>query len=598
MTYGTASITSATPAKDLMAALNTALVAGGMSFVETYATPANATWTSVAFGNGVYVALASGSATAATSPDGVTWTARTLPASLSWSAVTYGGSQFVAVASGSNVAATSPDGITWTSRTLPSTTTWSGVAWGGGTYVAIAANTAVSAASSDGITWTAPGMPVSANWTSVAYGGGFFAAVTSGSSSVAASSPDGINWTSRTLPNVGSWTSVTYGGGQFVTVNSGTAIAATSPTGTTWTSRTMVATAAWSAVAYGNGLYVTVATGSATAASSPDAITWTARTLPSTQNWSSMTYGTSAFVTIASAANMSASSSDAITWTMRTMSATTSSPTADVYKSAAASNQFGSDWYLILRRPSDVSTSLFYQVAENYSTASHKMSNYGGTGVSVIPTPGTYQNPLSPSGPDLTAGFGTAALVTLTTSAFSYWYSITANRFILGVKAASEMGFYAGLYDDLLPTGVTQFPLVCARFPTSVASTGAIGSNTAVLAGGFTRDPWQTTFQTTNFEAAIHNGYWNSIGYVAASYTPLTSGSAIYNNALSLSRVLLGTIRNGGGGTADQTRGLLIGCLVSLVTSAAGDTITSGGKTYVRFGGPNTTFGLFVDSSL
>lgn len=37
-----------------------------------------------------FVAVAYGGTVAATSPDGVTWTARTLPSSASWSSVTYG----------------------------------------------------------------------------------------------------------------------------------------------------------------------------------------------------------------------------------------------------------------------------------------------------------------------------------------------------------------------------------------------------------------------------------------------------------------------------------------------------------------------------
>ena len=61
---------------------------------------------------------------AATSPDGVTWTQRTLPASADWYSVTYGNGVFVAVAQGSSIAATSPDGITWTQRTLPVSADW------------------------------------------------------------------------------------------------------------------------------------------------------------------------------------------------------------------------------------------------------------------------------------------------------------------------------------------------------------------------------------------------------------------------------------------------------------------------------------------
>ena len=87
--------------------------------------PSSQNWTSVTYGNGMFVAVcvsssSSPSSVAATSPDGITWTGQTLPSLQLWDSVTYGNGVFVAVATGSAVAATSPDGITWTARTLPS----------------------------------------------------------------------------------------------------------------------------------------------------------------------------------------------------------------------------------------------------------------------------------------------------------------------------------------------------------------------------------------------------------------------------------------------------------------------------------------------
>jgi len=76
---------------------------------------------------------------------------------------------FVAVATGGTVAASSPDGITWTTRTIP-TAGYCGVAYGGGMFVAVANDGGTVAASSpDGITWTTRTIPA-ANYRSVAYG--------------------------------------------------------------------------------------------------------------------------------------------------------------------------------------------------------------------------------------------------------------------------------------------------------------------------------------------------------------------------------------------------------------------------------------------
>ena len=109
--------------------------------------PSSSTWVSVAYGNGVFVAIANTGA-AATSPDGITWTARTLPATATWRSVAYGAGVFMAVVSDGIAAATSPDGITWTARTLPATATWRSVAYGNGAFAAIAYNSAIAASAS------------------------------------------------------------------------------------------------------------------------------------------------------------------------------------------------------------------------------------------------------------------------------------------------------------------------------------------------------------------------------------------------------------------------------------------------------------------
>ena len=161
--------------------------------------------------------------------NGSSWTARTLPSSSGWTSVTYGNGIFVTVST-STAAASSTDGITWTARTLPSSSNWSSVTYGNGVFVTLANSSSTAAASStDGITWTARTLPSSQPWTSVTYGNGVFAAV-SASGSTAASSADGINWTARTMPSSSLWNSVMYGNGVFVAVAGGpSASAASSP---------------------------------------------------------------------------------------------------------------------------------------------------------------------------------------------------------------------------------------------------------------------------------------------------------------------------------------------------------------------------------
>ena len=199
-----------------------------------------------------YVALASGSAAAATSTDGITWTARTLPASEYWNSVTYGNGTFVAVLDGLSTA-TSTDGITWNASTMPSNTNWYSVTYGNGTFVAVASNNAAAATSTDGITWTARTMPSTRSWYSVTYGDGTFVTVEIGSAA-AASSTDGITWTARTLPSNSEWRSVTHGDGTFVAVAASSNTVATSPDGITWTARTLPSSDTWLSVTYGENL--------------------------------------------------------------------------------------------------------------------------------------------------------------------------------------------------------------------------------------------------------------------------------------------------------------------------------------------------------
>jgi hypothetical protein len=98
----------------------------------------------------------------------------TMPSAASWSSVTYGNGTFVAVANSSNTAAYSSDGITWNSSTLPVTGTWTSVTYGNGRFVAVqdgsASPTTAVAYSTDGITWTSAVAPDYQTYQAVQYG--------------------------------------------------------------------------------------------------------------------------------------------------------------------------------------------------------------------------------------------------------------------------------------------------------------------------------------------------------------------------------------------------------------------------------------------
>ena len=280
------------------------------------AMPSSASWHSVTYGNGKFVAVdnSNNSTKAAYSEDGVTWTATTMPNNASWQSVTYGNGKFVAVADHSYTAAYSEDGIAWTKTTLPLSKPWQSVAYGNGKFVALAGLSGTAVYSEDGITWTATDTIPTASWQSVTYGNGKFVAVAN-VSTTAVYSEDGITWTETTMPSTSQWISVTYGNGKFVAVayNNST-IAAYSEDGITWSSSTMPSTASWWPITYGNGKFVAVADNSDTAAYSEDGINWTVSTLPISRYWRSVTYGNGKFVAVASSSADTAFSYDGINW--------------------------------------------------------------------------------------------------------------------------------------------------------------------------------------------------------------------------------------------------------------------------------------------
>ncbi|HYJ44076.1 MAG TPA: hypothetical protein VEW06_06430 [Xanthobacteraceae bacterium] len=274
--------------------------------------PVDDTFTSVCYGNGLFVAVATTGSVGGrvmSSPDGINWTARTAATAWNWTGVTYGAGLFVAVSSSGAATRvmTSPDAITWTARASASeTTNWQGVTYGKGLFVAVASvgtGADLVQTSPDGITWTIRTGAAALQWRAVCYGNGLFVATSqSGTGNRVMTSPDGITWTSRTSAADSAWFGVTYGNGLYVAVaNSGAATRVmTSPDGINWTARTITLNQ-WAAVTYGAGAFVAVANvGTNRIATSPDGITWTARASPADTNaWLGVTYGNGLFVGVA-----------------------------------------------------------------------------------------------------------------------------------------------------------------------------------------------------------------------------------------------------------------------------------------------------------
>ena len=255
----------------------------GASWVS-FDLPTDGNWKCLAAGNNKFVAIAYGSANAASSTDGITWTGRSMPSSRDWKDVAYGSGVFLAVpGSLGMVAAYSLNGTSWLSTALPAAgdstlSEWVGVACGVGKFVVLAnSNNAVAIGTFNTTTsswvWTSAIMDVildssQKDWVSIAYGNRRFVAISS--TGDASYSFDGLIWYSATMPTqdgstAHNWKQIRYGQGVFFAVgDSGsrtvgadpttgpTTFAATSYDGIVWTNRTLANELEWGVVAFGN----------------------------------------------------------------------------------------------------------------------------------------------------------------------------------------------------------------------------------------------------------------------------------------------------------------------------------------------------------
>lgn len=278
----------------------------GQTWVNTTPAAAN-NWKSVAFGNGLFVAVSITGAgnRVMTSPDGITWTTRASAADNNWSDICWGNNLFVAVSStgGVNSVMTSPNGVAWTLRTTPSSG-WQGVTYGNALYVAVGGTAVMT--SPDGITWTArTGAVPSGLLRSVSYGNAVYVAVSALGDCM--TSPDGITWTltTPTAPVLAGMTDIVFGGGIFVAMG-GAGNIYTTPDGVDWTTRTAPNANTWFSIAYGSNGFIAVASTGATGQvmTSTNGIAWFTREASQAAAWSGVAMGGTVGVVVGNLVSM------------------------------------------------------------------------------------------------------------------------------------------------------------------------------------------------------------------------------------------------------------------------------------------------------
>ena len=166
--------------------------------------PASLVYKFVKFENGLFIAggvADTGLATTSyiTSVNGINWVSRVFPTSALRYDLAYSFGLWISPATtATSVLHTSPDGITWTARTLPSASNWKIICTSGSLVLVVAPSSTIAATSPDGITWTSRTLASTVgSLLSATYGAGLF--VVADSTNIINTSPDGITWTSRTV---------------------------------------------------------------------------------------------------------------------------------------------------------------------------------------------------------------------------------------------------------------------------------------------------------------------------------------------------------------------------------------------------------------
>jgi hypothetical protein len=138
------------------------------------------------------------------STDGLFWRQSLLPLGTTglssglWYGIAWNGNTFVAVSRSNLYAATSPDGRTWTQRTLTNRS-WSNVVAGGTRFVAVAQNAFSATSTDNGINWAETALGFGLTDVTYSSTSGLFCATRNGTSTGVYTSADGLAWTFRDI---------------------------------------------------------------------------------------------------------------------------------------------------------------------------------------------------------------------------------------------------------------------------------------------------------------------------------------------------------------------------------------------------------------
>ncbi|CAN5159328.1 hypothetical protein BH09BAC4_BH09BAC4_05180 [soil metagenome] len=294
----------------------------GMNGILITSTDGGTTWTkqvsgtteqftAVAYGGGGYggnLFVAVGVGIIKTSPDGITWTTRTLSNKYGLGSITTGPKgNFVAV--GGYSVLTSPDGLTWTSNMISDPVLrLKSIAYSPAfnEYVSLSSIRGNVATSTDGVTWKALSSGTNTYLMAVRCLQGKFFVV--GEDATIRSSPTGFNWKPVTLDPTTALHGAAFGNGRYVAVGANLTtynayranLAITSADGVNYTvGETIHPNGAqqFNDVAFGNGLFAAVGE-DALIQTSTDGKVWEFRQLVAGKTLNAVAYGGGQFIAI------------------------------------------------------------------------------------------------------------------------------------------------------------------------------------------------------------------------------------------------------------------------------------------------------------
>jgi hypothetical protein len=190
---------------------------GGTGIFQAYSTDSGRTWTpsstqisgnwtSITAWNGGFIAVGNiqiyGS-------NGNLWFNIPFPSYGGWNSVAYGNGVAIAVGFGNSIIRSSTPTFQWNLFVSPPPFggTWNSIAFGNGTFVIVGYNT-IAYSTDDGASWTNSFAPPPAIYTSVTFGNGVFVAIAPNFQSY--SSTNGISWTPSSPTLLGIWSGLAY----------------------------------------------------------------------------------------------------------------------------------------------------------------------------------------------------------------------------------------------------------------------------------------------------------------------------------------------------------------------------------------------------